>query len=395
MSPIPLSDPLLGEPEKRWLTRCIDSGYVSSVGPLIGEFERQFAAKVGARYAVATACGTAALHVALRALGIGRGHSVIVPDLTFVASMNPVLYCGAEPALLDVDRDTWCLDARLLEDTCRLLYRDRGGVKAIIPVHLYGCPCDMAAIRAIAAEFGIAVIEDATEALGTMIHGRAAGTWGDLGCFSFNGNKLITTGAGGMVVTDSPALAEKVRYLVNQARDSADAYQHSEMGYNYRLSNLAAAMGLAQLERFDSLLAAKRAIAARYREALERLPMLRVHPEPAGSSNCFWLYSIVLHHPRLRDVWLRSLNAAGIQARRFFTPLHRQPYVRQALWRQGRNGPEQGLMGRSDRLAACGINLPSSANLSRADQQIVIDHLLRLAHADVAPSRRAEEQPTR
>ena len=230
MNFIPLSEPILGEPEKRWLLKCVDSGYASSIGPLVGEFERQFAEKVGARHAIATASGTAALHVSLCALGIGPGHSVIVPDLTFVASMNPVLYCGATPVLLDVDRDTWCLDTRLLRETCRVLSRDRCDLKAIIPVHLYGCPCDLQDIRDVAREFGLRVVEDATEALGTTWHGKAAGTWGDLGCFSFNGNKLITTGAGGMVVTDSPALAEKVRYLVNQARDSADSLSAQRNG---------------------------------------------------------------------------------------------------------------------------------------------------------------------
>ena len=386
MNFIPLSEPILGEPEKRWLLKCVDSGYASSVGPLVGEFERRFAEKVGARHAIATASGTAALHVSLRALGIGPGHSVIVPDLTFVASMNPVLYCGATPVLLDVDRDTWCLDTRLLRETCRVLSRDRCDLKAIIPVHLYGCPCDLQDIRDVAREFGLRVVEDATEALGTTWYGKAAGTWGDLGCFSFNGNKLITTGAGGMVVTDSPALAEKVRYLVNQARDSADTYRHSEMGFNYRLSNVSAAIGLAQLERFQQILDAKRAIAARYREAFHTLSPLQIHPEPAGSNNSFWLYSIVMNSPRLRDAWIRSMNSAGIMARRFFTPLHRQPYVHQPLWRRGRHGPEQGWMGQSDRLSACGINLPSSPTLTERDQQIVIDHILRLTQKAAAPA---------
>ena len=391
MNSIPLSDPILGEPENRWLLKCMDSGYVSSVGPLVGEFERRFAEKVGARHAIATASGTAALHVSLRALGIGPGHSVIVPDLTFVASMNPVLYCGATPILLDVDRDTWCLDPRLLRETCRVLFRDRCDLKAIIPVHLYGCPCDLHAIREVAREFGLRVVEDATEALGTTWYGKAAGTWGDLGCFSFNGNKLITTGAGGMVVTDSPALAEKVRYLVNQARDSADTYLHGEMGFNYRLSNVAAAIGLAQLERFEQILDAKRAIAARYREAFHPLSPLQIHPEPAGSNNSFWLYSIVMNSPRLRDAWIRSMNSAGIMARRFFMPLHRQPYVHQPLWRRGRRGPEQGWMGQSDRLSACGINLPSSPGLTEQDQQIVIDHILRLTQKATAPAPRHED----
>lgn len=379
MKTIPLSDPVLGNRELQRLQECIQSGFVSSVGPLVQEFERAFAAKVGTRFAVATASGTAALHVSLRALGLKPGEAVIVPDLTFVASVNPALYCGAQPVLVDVHPETWCLDPQLFRDVCQILRRERCELKAVIPVHLYGTCCDMTEIVEIASEYGLHVVEDATEALGATWRGRAAGTWGDLGCFSFNGNKLITTGAGGMVVTDSPALAEKVRYLVSQARDSANSYRHSEMGYNYRLSNLAAALGLAQLERLDDLLRAKRAIAQCYRCALQNLPALQTHPEPAGMVSSFWLYSIVLANPSLRDGWIKALNDSGIMARKFFTPLHRQPYLDRPLWRSSRHGPELAAAGHSDLLAAAGINLPCSANLCAEDQKAVIDKIRALA----------------
>ena len=383
---IPLCEPVLGEPEKRRLMQCIDSGFVSSVGPMVEEFERQFAARVGTRHAVATASGTAALHAALRALGVGSGDRVIVPDLTFVASMNPVLYCSAEPVLVDVDRDTWCLDPRLFRDTCRERARRGRPVRAVVPVHLYGCACDMPAILRTAQDLGIAVVEDATEGLGTLLNGRQVGTFGRLGCFSFNGNKMLTTGAGGMVVTDDGELAARVRYLISQARDSGEEYAHGDLGYNYRMSNLAAALGVAQLERLQDHVAAKRRIAARYRRALESMPGVRGHPEPPGVENCFWLYSIVLDSPARRDAWARGLAARGIQTRRFFTPLHKQAYRRTAVRsRPHRAGEDAGTAG--EYLAARGLHLPSSPDLTEDDQEFVIEEIRRLAGDAAAPPR--------
>ena len=385
MSVIPQCEPVLGDREKAWLLRCIDSGFVSSVGPMIGEFERRFADTVGSHYAVATASGTAALHASLHALGIGRGDLVAVPDLTFIASLNPVLYVGAEFLLIDVDPQTWCMDLRVLADACREQRRQGHPIKAVIPVHLFGCACDMVALEALAREHELVIVEDATEALGTRLYGRQVGSFGQVGCFSFNGNKMITTGAGGMVVTDSKPLADRIRYLVNQARDPGDRYQHSEMGFNYRMSNLAAALGLAQIERLPDLIKSKRALAQRYSEGLSQLPGVQLHPEPSGVTNSFWLYSIVLADADLRDHWLYELAQAGITARRFFEPLHRQPYLRQLVWRNENGKGTPGATGCSDRLSACGINLPSSAQLAPADQQRIIRKLRELAHrTDVA-----------
>ncbi|HBA84126.1 MAG TPA: aminotransferase DegT [Verrucomicrobia bacterium] len=381
---ISVCDPLLGPSEKEWLLKCIDSGFVSSAGPMIAEFERQFAEFVGARYAVATASGTAALHVALHVLGVGNGDIVAVPDLTFVASMNPALYCGARPLLVDVRRETWCLDGALLSELCTKLERQGQKIRAVIPVHLYGCACDMDELISLSKEFDFLVVEDATEALGTRLNGRPVGTFGQLGCFSFNGNKMITTGAGGMVVTDSKELAEKIRYLVNQARDASDRYIHSEMGFNYRMSNLAAALGLAQMERLPYVIRRKQEMAARYRHALKGAPGVQLHPEPIGVEGAFWLYSIALNNGHNRDAWLEALAAEGIGARRFFEPLHRHPYMMTSLWRHTSDGARMGPSGVSDDLAARGINLPSSADLSDEDQHRVIAALLRLARAGTA-----------
>ena len=373
---IGLSNPVLSGAERKWLMKCLDSGYVSSVGPMVSDFEAAFARKVGTRYAVATASGTAALHVALSALGMKAGAAVVVPDLTFVASMNPVLYCGAEAVLADVERATWCLDAEILRQLCRQRARTGNKVRAVIPVHLYGCCCDMEAIGAVAREYDLKVVEDATEALGTTFKGKQAGTLGDVGCFSFNGNKIMTTGAGGMVVTDSQDIADKVRYLVNQARDNASHYVHSAMGYNYRMNSLAAAVGMAQLEKLDGFQKAKRRIAARYRQALEGLEGLTLHPVQAGVDSNFWLYSLVMDRVKDKESCLESLNKQGIMARGFFAPLHRQPYVRSDLWRRGKKGVESGSRGNSDYLSTRGINLPSSSDLTESDQDQVITALL-------------------
>jgi dTDP-4-amino-4,6-dideoxygalactose transaminase len=204
------------------------------------------------------------------------------------------------------------------------------------------------------------------------------GSFGDLGCFSFNGNKIITTGSGGMVVTDSRALAEKVRYLVNQARDSADRYVHSQMGYNYRMDSLSAALGLAQLEQLDDFVQAKRRIAARYRAAFAGLDCLTPHPIQDGVVSNFWLYSVVAAHREQKERWLKGLNRAGIMARGFFLPLHGQPYVRSGLWCFGKKGATMARKGNSDYLSARGINLPSSSDLTEDDQNTVVSNFLKL-----------------
>jgi perosamine synthetase len=291
--------------------------------------------------------------------------------------MNPVLYCGAKPVLLDVDPETWCLDLALLRGVCqRSIGRNR--IKAVVPVHLYGCACDMTELLALAKEFDFLVVEDATEALGTTLNGRQVGTFGQVGCFSFNGNKLLTTGSGGMVVTDSEELAIRIRYLVNQARDNSDAYIHGQMGFNYRMDSLSAALGIAQLGQCDTFLARKHAIAKAYNTLFAGVPGIQVPPVGAGVEHCYWLYSAVLADPVKRDLWIRSLNAAGIAARPFFHPLHAQPYMNVPFWVKTATGIVRRRQGTSDRLSCGGINLPSSSGMTDGELAIVTAELGKL-----------------
>lgn len=369
---IPLCEPSIDKAELESVTKCIQSGFVSSVGPLIGEFEKAFAEFTGSEFAVATSSGTAAIHTALKALNTGPQDLVAVSDLTFVASVNPVLYCGASCCLCDSEYNSWCMDPVVLE---RLIYQKmkRGRqVSAIIPVHLFGRHCAMDRICAVAEKYNIPVIEDATESLGATLHGRHAGTWGTMGCYSFNGNKLITTGAGGMVVTNSRKTAERVRFLVNQARADSARFIHSEAGFNYRMSNVAAALGLAQLGRIREFIARKKEIAAAYERAFADIPEIETASIQPGEDPCFWLYSITVSTPQIREHIINTLVTSGVQARRFFEPLHTQPYLRQKLWIRTRSSTRQAATGLADQLAATGINLPCSVNLSRSHQADII-----------------------
>lgn len=320
--PLLLDAPNLGEREKVKLIECVDSTYVSTAGPFVPEFEKEFARYLGAPAAVAVQSGTAAIHIALAELGIGPGDEVIVPALSFVASVNPVLYTGASPVLVDVDSGTWTLDIRKVEEAVT------AHTKAIIPVHLYGNPCDMDALRELCKDRGIAIVEDATESLGGTWRGQSTGTLGEFGCFSFNGNKLITTGGGGMVVARDPERMKHVKFLVNQARDASKGYYHPELGYNYRMTNLEASLGLAQLERIDEFLAAKRQFAQIYREALDGLPGVALQKETLGGESAWWLPSITVEYVAIPELQ-ESLREHGIPTRRIFSPLHTFPFLKQ------------------------------------------------------------------
>ena len=342
--PLLLDAPHLGEREKKKLTECIDSTYVSTAGPFVPEFEERFAGYLGSPFAVAVQSGTAALHVALVELGVGPGDEVIVPALSFVASVNPILYAGGTPVLVDVDPVTWTLDLQKVREA--LTPR----TKAIIPVHLYGNPCDMDALAELCAGRNIVLIEDATESLGGTWRGQATGTMGTLGCFSFNGNKLITTGGGGMVTARDAEQAKHIKFLVNQARDGSKGYYHPELGYNYRMTNLEAALGLAQLERIDEFLAAKKRFAAIYHETLDGLPGVALQQEAPGGESAWWLPSIAVEHipvPELQE----ALRERGVPTRRIFSPLHTYPYLQQHAPFPCPN---------AERIYEQGLNLPAS-----------------------------------
>ncbi len=370
---IPLSAPTLRGREWEYLKECLDTNWVSSVGPFVDRFEREFAEAVGAPYAVACASGTAALHVAMRLAGVGPGDEVFVSSLTFVGSLNPILYEQAVGVLVDAESRSWNMDPQLVvEEIERRARTGRKQPRAVEVVHVLGHPADIAPIVEVCHTHGIVVIEDAAEALGASYvggpcNGKQVGTIGDIGCFSFNGNKVITTGGGGMIVTGDPAAARRARHLTTQARRPGLAYDHDEIGYNYRLPNLAAALGVAQLEQLPAYLEAKRASAARYDRALGGLPGLTLPPRAPFASPSMWLYSVLIDAAAFgatpTDV-IGRLREANIESRPIWTPLHTMELYA-ALPRLG---------GRvSERIFSQGLSLPSAVSLTAPEQDRVID----------------------
>lgn len=357
---IPLSVPSLGEREALYLQQCIEERWVAGKGRFVREFEALFAEMHGMEDAVSLSSGTAALHLALLEAGVQPGDEVIVPALTFVASVNPVLYLGGTPVLVDVNPRTFTLDPGAFEAAIT----DR--TRAVVVVHLFGHPVEMDPVIAIAHDHDVAIVEDATEALGSTYKGLLCGTLGDFAAFSFNGNKVITSGGGGMVLARDPERLAHIRHLSLQARvPGTFEYRHDELGFNYGLSNLQAAVGLAQLETLAERLAARRGIFDRYLQALDGQPGLRfTQEEPWARSNC-WLMSVLIDDERYgrdRDRVMRDLDAVGIEARPFFAPLGRHPHLRQFAG----DAPV------ADRVHSQGLNIPSSADLDAAAQERVI-----------------------
>jgi perosamine synthetase len=375
-SRIPLCVPELQGNEWAYVKECLDTNWVSSVGPFVDRFEEDFAATLGMPHAVATVNGTAALHVALLVAGVRPDDEVLMPSLSFIAPANAVRYASAWPVFIDAEPATWQIDPQRLGEYLKHHCRRSGGmlvsrtsgrrVAAILPVHLLGHPVDMAAIRALAKEYGLPVVEDAAESLGARYDGQPVGTLGDIACFSFNGNKLMTTGGGGMIVTANPEWAERARYLSTTAKDDAVEGIHASVGYNYRLTNLQAALGCAQLERLPPLLAAKRRIAGRYESALASLPRVTAMPEADWAESAYWLYTIRVAgaegRPDRRALRER-LAQAGIETRLFWQPLHQSPAHRV-------NQVIGGAV--AELLHAEMLSLPCSAGLSDDDQDRVI-----------------------
>src|SRR3989339_230348 len=310
-----LDAPNVGKLEKKYVNSAIDSGYVSTVGPLVGEFENAFASYHDVPRAVSTQSGTASLHIALHELGIGKGDEVIVPALTFIATVNPVLQVGATPVFADVDPLTWNINPSQIED--RITKR----TKAIIPVHLYGNPCDMDGITRIARKHKLYIIEDATESLGATWQGARAGTLGEIGCFSFNGTKIMTTGGGGMLIGKSDKRLAHIKFLVNQARDEQKGYYHPEAGFNYRMTNIEAALGLAQMQRLDFFLKRKRKFYAIYRKELGGRGIVDFQQEYPGAKSSRWLTCVTVTKKASITGLQKKLAAEGIPARRIFMPI--------------------------------------------------------------------------
>jgi aminotransferase in exopolysaccharide biosynthesis len=349
---IPLSIPFLNGNEWEYIKECLDTNWVSSVGKYVEKFEDDIAAYIGTDYAVATVNGTAALHMALKVLGVEAGDKVLVPTLTFIASVNPIRYCNADPVFVDSERETYNMDPEKLEEKIKALIAKGNRPKAAVIVHLYGHPAKMDQIIDICKKYDIKVIEDATESLGSEYKGKKTGSIGDIGCFSFNGNKLITTGGGGMLVTDNEKWADKVKYLTTQAKDDPEQFIHHEVGYNYRLTNIQAAMGVAQLEQIEDFINKKREIAHKYNELLSNIEGIKINPDKDWAFNNYWLYSILIDEEKFgmdSKQLYNKLNEAGIMSRPFFKPIHNMPMYKDCdktntdnaaeLWWQGINLP--------------------------------------------------------
>jgi dTDP-4-amino-4,6-dideoxygalactose transaminase len=361
-----LSPPHLSGRELELLEEAVDSNWVAPLGPQVDAFERELAEVVGVPYALALSSGTAALHLALIVLGIGAGDEVACSSLTFSASANPVVYVGATPVFVDADPDTWTIDPELLDRALG----ERPQVRALVAVDLYGQCCDYDALTEICERRGVALVQDAAESLGASYRGAPAGGQGALAAFSFNGNKVITTSGGGMLVSRDEQLIAHARKLSTQAREPAPHYQHTELGFNYRLSNLLAAVGRAQLEVLGERVEARRRINARYRELLAEAPGISFMPEARyGRSNC-WLTCILVDPDEAgtdRETIRRALEAEDIEARPLWKPMHLQPFFAGAPTAGGDV---------SASLFERGLCLPSGSALTETDQARVVEILL-------------------
>ena len=366
---IPVWEPVLDGNEARYVRDCLETNWISSLGSYITRFEDSFSAWCGMPHAVACSSGTAALHLSLVALGIGPGDEVIIPDFTLIVSANTVIQAGAKPVLVDVDPKTWCLDPKRIE--AKITPR----TKAIMAVHMYGHPCGMPAILEIAKRLGLAVIEDCAEAHGAEIAGRKVGTFGDAGCFSFYGNKILTTGEGGMVLVRDAALAAKLRLLRDQGFEPP-RFVHKVMGFNYRMTNVQAAIGLAQTEKAEQKVRAKREIARWYLDLFAGVPDLELPSEAPGAKNVYWMFGVKLGpaFPQGRDAVMEELKAKGVETRAFFCPMHRQPVFQD---RSDARYPDPcGDYPVSDDLWNRGLYLPSGTGLAREQAREVAGKLL-------------------
>lgn len=371
MTRVYLSPPHMSGEEQALIRLAFDENWVAPLGPHVDAFERELAGYVGVKHAAALSAGTAAIHLALRLLGVDRGDEVICSSLTFSASANPIVYQGAAPVFIDAEPTTWNMDPELLAeelDACA----NRGRLpKAAIVVDLYGQAANWELIRAACARYDVPIIEDAAEALGADYRGRKCGTFGDIGIFSFNGNKIITTSGGGMLVSDDQHLVERARFLATQARDPAPHYEHSTIGFNYRLSNISAAIGRAQLQVLDEHVTARRSVFERYREALRDLPGITFMPEAPFGRSTRWLTCLLVDPAAFgasRDDIRLALAAQDIEARPVWKPMHLQPVFHDCRSRSG---------GVSAELFERGLCLPSGSNLAIDDQHRVIEIVRR------------------
>jgi perosamine synthetase len=351
---IPVYQPDLSGNERRYVLECVDSSWISSVGGFIPRFEQALAEVTGAPHAIAVCNGTVALHLALHCLGVGPGDEVIVPTFTYIASVNTIAQTGARPVFAESRSSDWLLDVSSVE--AKITSR----TKAIMAVHLYGVPCDMPALRRIADRHGLAIVEDCAEALGTRLDGTHAGMFGDIGTFSFFGNKTVTTGEGGAVITRDPDLALRLKQAKGQGQSFTRRYWHEVMGFNYRMTNIEAAIGVAQFERLADITARKQALARRYHQMLKDLPVTFQEKAP-GVESSEWLVSLLLAEGVDRDRVMADMLAGGVDTRPVFYCAHQMP-----MYDRGERLPV------AEGIAARGISLPSFPTLTETEQDKVV-----------------------
>lgn len=380
-----LSPPHMSGREQLYIDEAFDTNWIAPLGPNVDAFEREIAEYTGAGGAVALSSGTAAIHIALRLLGVGPGDRVFCSSFTFVASANPVCYVGAEPVFIDSEPQTWNMSPEALERALEEADLEGRLPKAVIVVHLYGQSAKMKELLALCNRYEVPIIEDAAESLGSTYEGRASGTLGKFGIYSFNGNKIITTSGGGMIVSDDEEALTKARFLATQARDQAPHYQHSVMGYNYRLSNLLAGVGRAQLLVLDERVEARRAVFENYREAFEGLKGVEFMPELPDTRSNRWLTTLTIDEEETGvkiSHLLKALADGNIEARPLWKPLHLQPIFENALFY-----PHSETLCVSEQLFQSGICLPSGSSMTLEQQQRVINCVQRSLGKVVNPAR--------
>ena len=381
---IPLCVPELRGNEWKYVQECLDSNWVSSAGPFVDQFEKSLASYVGAKRGIAVVNGTAALQIALLISGVEPDDEVLVPALTFIAPVNAVSYAGAHPVFIDVEPHHWQIDPQKISDflhqKCHWINGELRNtatgrrVKAILPVHVLGHPCEMDTILELSRKFELRVIEDATESLGSKYQQRNVGNLGEISCFSFNGNKIITTGGGGMIVTDNDAWADRVRYLTTQAKDDPIEYFHAEIGYNYRLTNIQAALGCAQMEQLDDHVASKRRIATTYQRGIEDIAGLEFYEASDKSFCTYWLSTIMVDEATFgidsRSI-MKALSSEGIQSRPVWHPINSLPPYKHC---------ESYKVEVATHIYKHALSLPSSTSLTDSDQARVLSAIRRLAN---------------
>lgn len=365
---VPVNEPRITDAAKQYVADAMQTGWISSAGPCVEKFETAFAKYIGTKHAIFTTSGTAALHIALLSLDIGPGDEVIVPDFTMIASAFAVMYTGARPVFVDVEGDTYNINAEYIEQ------KITKNTKAIMPVHIYGLPCDMDPIMDIAKKHNIAIVEDAAEAHGATYKGKKCGSIGTINAFSFYGNKIITTGEGGMICTDDSTLAARARSLKDLAHDSTKRFRHLELGFNYRPTNLQAAIGLGQLEEIDSFLKKKEAMANMYEKHLSAIEGIRLPVARSYAKSVYWMYAILLEENFCcsRDDFTKQLKDMGVDTRDFFLPCHSQPAVCQRF-------PSKEKFPISEDIAKRGLYLPSGLAIRDEQIQYVCECIKKIA----------------